>query len=286
MRERREFGNSLIDEHRLSQRRACELVGMSRSQFRYTGRKQEDGALVREIIKIKTRRPCYGLPRVEATLRRRGHKVNGKKIYRILKILNLLVPRRMKRKYTYVPPRLKIPEAIRLNDVWAMNFVFDTFADGSSFRCFTMIDVLSREVPGIFANRSMAAFSPIDFLEKLKSEGTLPKHFVLDNGPEFTNRAFVTWCEQNNISLHFIDPGKPVQNAYIESFNGKFRKEFLQQTRFRNISQLRTDLEKWTSYYNEERPHSSLDYLTPKEFAAQERAVLDPKINLLVLKTG
>jgi putative transposase len=196
------------------------------------------------------------------------------------------VSKRVRRTRLASIPNRFLPEAAQVGDVWAMDFVFDRFADSSKFRCFTMIDILSREVPGIFVSRSMSGFSPVSFLEELESRVKLPKHFILDNGTEFKNHVFLSWCEANKISVHFIDAGKPVQNAYIESFNGKFRAEFLNQKQFRGINQIRIAVKKWVQHYNEDRPHSSLDYLTPKEFAAQEKNVLDPKINLLVLKTG
>ncbi len=155
-----------------------------------------------------------------------------------------------------------------------MDFVFDRLVCGKPFRCLTVIDTLTRVTPAIFASTSMAGFLPVDFLESLKAKQALPKHFILDNGAEFANRVFIDWCSKNNISVHFIDPGKPVQNAYIESFNGKFRTEFLKQERFKNIESVRSRLKTWIKYYNEERPHSSLDYLTPKEFAEQEMGVV------------
>lgn len=275
-----------ISEQALSERKACLLVGISRSQYRYKSQKREDPKLIRMILDIKEKHPCYGSPRVLAVLRRRGMTVNGKRVCRLLKTLNLSVPRRKKRKLLFIPPSQRTPQPLRVGCVWSMDFVFDRLVDGTPFRCFTIIDNLSRQVPGIFVSKSMAGFLPIDFLESLKERMKLPKHFILDNGSEFANEPFVAWCTRNNISLHFIDPGKPVQNAYVESFNGKFRKEFLDSQKFTSLQQLKIKLENWVRYYNEERPHSSLDYMTPKEFADQEQSVLNTQNNLLVLKTG
>lgn len=270
----------------MSQRRACELVSMSRSQFAYVSRKKEDQPVVKAILEIKGKHPYYGWPRVLAILRRQGLVVNGKRVYRILKGLRMLVNRRRKVKKLFLPPRSKMPESMRIGEVWSMDFVFDRLEDGSPYRCLTIIDNLSREVPGIYASKSMAGFLPVSYLESLKKTVKLPKHIILDNGPEFANQEFVSWSKRNDISLHFIDPGKPVQNAFIESFNGKFREEFIAQHKFTSLDRLRSKLETWIKYYNEERPHSSLDYLTPKEFAEQSKTVLDRKNNLLVLKTG
>lgn len=155
-----------------------------------------------------------------------------------------------------------------------MDFVLDRLVDGSTFRCLTVIDTLSREVPGIFAKTNMSGFATVDCLDELKKHTPLPRYLILDNGPKFANHVFMNWCQRNGVSVHFIDPGKPVQNAYIESFNGKFRQEFLAMNRFRDLTSVRSKLKKWIQHYNEERPHSALDYLTPKEFANIETGVI------------
>lgn len=273
MNQRKKAASDLIDEGK-SERRACELIGISRSQLRYETRKKEDPELVKAILKIKAKHCYYGLPRVHAALRRQGFVVNGKKIYRLLRTLNLNAKRKMRVKRDFILPSRKVPQAIGVGEVWSMDFVFDRLANGSPFRCLTIIDTLSREVPGIYVSSSMAGFSPVDYLETLRQTTQLPRHFILDNGPEFANRVFIDWCTRNNISVHFIDPGKPVQNAYVESFNGKFRQEFLNLKRFPDIKMLRHHLKNWITYYNDERPHSSLDYLTPKEFANLERGMV------------
>ena len=272
--------------HEMSERRACELCGMSRSQFKYQSCKAEDPEVIKEILMIKEKYAYYGLPRVLALLRNKGFVVNGKRVYRILKVMNLLVRRRIKKKKLFITKPKIAPDATRAGETWAMDFVFNRLKNGDSFRCLTIIDHYTRETPGIFVSRSMAGFSPVEYLDHLKEMVQLPKHIVVDNGPEFANTAFVEWCNRHEIELHFIDPGKPVQNAYVESFNGKFRNEFLDQNKFSSIREVQKKLEQWIKHYNEERPHSSLDYLTPKEFAMQESAVLDKKNNLLVLKTG
>lgn len=166
-----------ILEHKISERRACSLIGMSRSQFRYTSQKKEDAEVLRAIIKIKARHKYYGVPRVLATLRRDGFIVNGKRVYRILKNLNQMVDQKKKRKNRFIPPSAKTPDAIGPNEVWSMDFVFDRLADGTPFRCYTIVDNYTREVPGILASKSMAGFSPVKYLEGLKSKRHLPKHF-------------------------------------------------------------------------------------------------------------
>lgn len=247
-------------------------MSMSRSQLNYQSQKKEDGELVKEILKIKEKHRYYGAPRVLNHLRRKGFVVNGKRVRRLLKVLNLLVSRKQRTKKIYIVPSDKKPISNLIGEVWSMDFVTHRLIDGSSFRCFTIVDNLSREVPGILARKSMEGFAPVDFLEKLRLEGKLPKHIILDNGSEFTSLPFVNWCKKNSVSLHFIDRGKPVQNAYIESFNGKFRIEFLNEHQFSSVKDVQRKLDGWLQYYNHERPHRSLDYLTPKEFEAQQRA--------------
>lgn len=210
--------------------------------------------------------------------------MNGKKIYRLAKTMGLLVPKKIKPKRTFKPQSDATPIAVCQSDVWAIDFVSDKLLDGRSYRYLTIIDTYTREIPGIQVNLTMALSQPVHFLENLKQKGKMPRAIIVDNGPEFANRIFVNWCKTNNIKIHFIDPGRPVQNGYIESFNGKFRKEFLSQKMFKTILEASYDLESWIHYYNNERPHSSLDYFTPKEFADQEKAMLEK--NQPVLKTG
>lgn len=192
-----------------------------------------------------------------------------------MKAFKLHVCKKRVRRNYIKPVEKPTPLPYEAGKVWAMDFVFDRLQCGKPFRCLTIIDTLTRVVPGILISESMSGFTPIDFLEKLKLTVKLPTHFILDNGTEFANHPFMKWCKDNKISVHFIDPGKPVQNAFIESFNGKFRKEFLSQYRFEDLACVRKNLKAWLKFYNEERPHSSLDYLTPKEFASDQKTMLD-----------
>ena len=274
---------SFVDQHGLSQRRACELMSMSRSLYCYLSRKREDPSLLKTILEIKEKHPYFSQPRILAVLRRKGFVVNGKKVTRVLKTLDLNVKRKPKPKHSFRPPKGRIPESFEVGAVWAIDFVFDRLVTDTPFRCMTIVDTLSRQVPGILATHSMQGFLPVSYLDHLRTLTNLPRNLIVDNGPEFANRVFVDWCTQNGINLHFIDPGKPVQNAYIESFNSNFRKEFLSRHRFKSIFEVRRKLTKWIAYYNEERPHQSLDYLTPKEFAAGNKGVLSPSATKNIL---
>ncbi len=253
-------------------------MGISRSQFKYQSRKKEDPKVISEIIKIKEKNPRYGILRVKAMLSRRGFVVNKKKVSRILRTMDLLVRKRRKNKRRLFIPALRpFPQATRVNQIWAMDFVSVGLRTGEKLRCFTIIDIYTRQCPAIIISISMKFFLPVFSLEKLRVKGLTPEAIILDNGPEFNNHLMAQWSNENNISLHFIDPGEPTQNGFIESFNGKFRDECINQNRFKNLKEAKTKIEKWVKYYNEERPHSALDYLTPKEFANQRNSVLVEK---------
>ncbi len=254
---------------------------MSRSEFRYQSQKCEDPKLINEILKIKIQNRQYGLPRVYNQLRRRGFEINKKKVHRLMRALNLLVKAPKKRRSARFNPEVKSPVATRANHVWAIDFVFTRLQKGTSFRVFTVVDTFTRVCPLIFISTSMAEQLPMKILNQLKERGTKPEWIISDNGPEFSNFLFQSWAKDNGILLHFIDPGEPTQNGYIESFNGKFRDECLNQNQFTTLAQARRKIEEWRKHYNEERPHSSLDYLTPKEFAEQELSMLANPNNAL-----
>lgn len=179
----------------------------------------------------------------------------------------MLVPRKIKKKKQFIlKTENKFLVPTKANDLWAIDFISGALLDGRKFRCLTMVDTLTRIIPIIYAAFSMEAFVVVRILEDLKKNGKIPKAIVLDNGPEFANHALVNWANANGIKLHFIDPGKPTQNGFVESFNGKFRSEFLDQNVFSSMKDLQRKLKEWIHFYNTGRPHLSLDYLTPTEF--------------------
>jgi putative transposase len=265
-----------IETHKLSERRACRLAGMSRSAFNYQSAKKEDAEVVSQIMKIKDqpRKRKYGVPRVTEELRRRGLNVNHKRVRRIMKTLDLLVKRKRKTNRLKIEPLRKTQAAKRPNEVWAVDFITGWLRSGQPFRCLTVVDIFSRLSPSITVSVSMKDHLAVKVLQKLALSGCKPDAIIMDNGPEFNNLRMQSWSEINNVSLHFIDPGQPVQNTYIESFNGRLRDECLNEMQFSNLDQARTGIENWRRHYNEDRPHSSLDYLTPKEFAAQQEIML------------
>lgn len=157
----------------------------------------------------------------------------------------------------------------RPNCRWSMDFVSDSFASGRRFRTLNIVDDFTRECVAIEVDTSLTGMRVTRVLDNLASTRGLPSELVMDNGPEFTSKAMLTWASKKPIQLRFIDPGKPIQNAFIESFNGKLRDECLNEQWFLNLAEAQEELEEWRQFYNSQRPHSSLNYATPEEFANQ-----------------
>ncbi len=264
---------------------------MSRSQFKYSSQKKEDPKLISEILRIKEKHSYYGVPKVTKLLHRKGFKVNHKKVYRLIKNLKLQAHRKRKRNLLKVSfPRTSTTVAVYPNHVWAMDFVQAKLKDGTKFRCFTLIDTYSRRSPLVSVARTMGEYYVVKALEELGQREAFPETIVCDNGSELKNHATLAWSQRSGTKFHFIDPGQPVQNAFIESFNARFRIECLNKNEFATVQEAKLVIEKWVQHYNNDRPHGSLDYLTPNEFLRNERAMVDPKFNpqqnLLALKSG
>ena len=202
-------------------------------------------------------------------MRRAGWKVNHKKVYRLYVAEGLQV--RIKRKTKRASmPRVPLPVASGINERWSMDFMTDVMENGRRFRVLTIIDHYSRECPLLAADYSLTAEKVISYLDWLSETRGLPKAITVDNGSEFVSRKMDGWAYRNNVKLDFIRPGKPVDNAFIESFNGKLRDECLNTNVFFNIEDVRQKLESWSKDYNTKRPHSSLGNLSPEEFAGQQ----------------
>lgn len=257
-----------------TERQACRLLGFSRSVNKYSQNKTSNAVIEERIEKLKanskTRR--YGVPRLTAMLRREGLIVNHKRVRRICKQFGLMVKKKRRPKIRTVEGLSHLPIAKKPNDVWAMDFVSDKFQNKKAFRSLTIVDICTRICPGIYVAETMREFNFIELLSRLKARKTLPRVFILDNGTEFTSNRFTQWCKENGIHIFFIDKGCPTQNAYIESFNGKFRDECLNEHTFNDVTHARRQIEVWRNNYNYNRPHSSLDYQTPMEYLSKEVA--------------
>lgn len=250
----------------MSVRRACGLLGLRRSSYYYKAEPRDDQAL-REALKQKAaQRRRFGYRRLLVLLRREGWTDNHKRVLRIYQEERLQVKRRT-RKHT-AQWRGEKPQATqRLNQRWSLDFLSDQLADGRRFRLLNVVDDYSRECLAVEVDTSLSGQRVTRLLEQLSECRGLPERLVTDNGPEFTSRALDHWAYTHGVTLQFIEPGKPVQNAYVESFNGKMRDECLNEHWFLALSEARRTVELWRQDYNERRPHSSLGNRTPQEFA-------------------
>jgi putative transposase len=257
----------LQGEFEFSERRACRVLGHARSSCRYAPRRTMVQALVDELRQHAAERPRFGYRRLHVLLRRRGWRVNHKRVYRLYRAEGLAV-RRKKRKRLAAGLRVVLPLPTRPNERWSMDFVQDTLASGRRFRTLNIVDDLTRECLAIEVDTSLGGQRVVRVLDRLAATRGLPQVIVSDNGPEFAGRALDTWAYAAGVKIHFIRPGKPVENCYVESFNGKFRDECLNEHWFISLDDAQKEIETWRRDYNEVRPHSSLGDLTPKEYSS------------------
>jgi putative transposase len=249
-----------------SQRRACRLVGTARSTVRYSGRRRDDVVLRDRLRELAAQRPRFGYRRLHVLLRREEICVNHKRIERLYREEGLAVRRRRRKSLTRVlRGRPLAPE--RANEQWAMDFLHDTIASGRTIRLLSIIDVYTREALALEVDTSLPGSRVVRVLNRLACERPLPTQFVLDNGPELISRVLEEWAHQRKVILHFIDPGKPMQNAHCESFHGRLRDECLNEHWFLGLADARRIVENWRQDYNRIRPHSALGYQSPAEFA-------------------
>jgi len=256
----------------VSERRACAVVGLHRSTMRLTPPPitDEEAELRAWLRTFSTDRPRWGWRRAAIAARKAGWKVNNKRIRRLWREEGLRVPQRRKKKRLTgigVPVGAMCP--IRPNVIWAMDFQFDTTADGRTMKMLNVIDEFTREALAIEVDRSINADGVVDVLDRLALMHGAPAYVRFDNGPEFVAHAVNDWCRFNGTGSLFIDPGSPWQNAWIESFNGRLRDELLNSWRFDSLREARVIIEDWRIDYNANRPHSAHRGLTPAEFALQ-----------------
>lgn len=251
----------------LSERRSCSLLALSRGTYRYIPEITPDNDAIRQrMCELAVKRPRFGSPRLTILLRREFGDVNHKRIERLYDLEGLQLPRMRKTRRRGINRQSMLLEPTRPNQHWSMDFVSDAFSDSRRFRALTMIDNFTKESVAIEIDTSLSGLRVTRVLDWLGLVHGLPETIIVDNGSEFTSKAMLIWSHENNVKLHFIDPGKPTQNAFIESFNGRFRDECLNQHWFKNLREAKTIIEAWRKDYNNERPHSSLKYLTPEAF--------------------
>jgi len=216
-------------------------------------------------------RPRFGYRRLHVLLLREGHVVNRKRVYRLYRREGLAVRRRPRKKLRAVRP-MPLCAPSRPNERWAMDFVHDYLVGGRRLRTLNILDAHTRECHAIEVDTSLPGSRVVRVLDVLVAKHGLPDGITVDNGPEFISQALDRWAFANGVALHFIQPGKPVQNAHVESFNGRFRDECLSQAYFPTLARARVEIELWREDYNRVRPHSSLDYRTPAAFGELARA--------------
>jgi putative transposase len=255
----------MMTEYGFSERQACRLLDLDRSSFRYEAQPDRNAGLREALIGLAGQKPRYGYRRLWAMLSRRGWAVNVKRVYRLYRAEGLAVRRlRRKRIVRGAPGNAQLKAA---NQEWALDFVTDALSTGRGLRILTVVDSFTRECPAIEVNTGLSGRHVTRVLERAMEQRGKPETLRCDNGPEFTSRHFIAWCEENKITLRHIQPGRPMQNGHVESFNGRLRDECLNANWFINLNDARRKVEQWRGEYNEERPHSSLDYRTPEEFA-------------------
>ena len=257
----------LVEQHRLSIRRACALVGLSRTVYAYRARPSKDEALRSRLKTLASTHSRYGYLLLHGLLKAEGLVVNRKHTYRLYREEGR--PVRTKKRKKLDRPRLALEVPTGPNQRWSMDFVSDQLANGRRFRVLNVIDDFSREVIGQLVGVSLSGHRVARFLTQLGEERELPEALVTDNGPEFTGKAMFDWTEENGVRQAFIQPGKPTQNAFVESLNGKFRNECLNQHWFRSLEHAKERIDQWREHYNQVRPHSTLGYLPPAKFAAR-----------------
>jgi putative transposase len=257
----------------VSERRACAALPAPRAVVRYASRRAPDTALRERLRALAGERNRFGYRRLAVLLQREGYTCNLKKVHRLYREEGLAVKRRKGRKRG-LGTRQPLPQPDGVNQVWSLDFVHDALADGRRFRLLGVMDQCSRECLTLVADTSLPGARVVRELDALVQQRGKPHCIISDNGPELTSRAVLQWAAQHQIAWHYIEPGKPQQNGFTESLNGRIRDEFLNEHWFTTLAEARHLAEQWRADYNHVRPHSSLDYATPAQASARLRQTL------------
>jgi putative transposase len=252
----------------MGERQACRVIGADRTSMRYRPRRDDDGPVREKLRELAHQRRRFGYRRLHVLLRRDGITINRKKTQRLYREEGLTVRRRRGRKRA-VGARVPAPVPMLPNQRWSLDFVHDQMVTGRRFRVLNIVDDVTRECLAAIPDTSISGKRVVRELTGLIAVRGKPGMIVSDNGTELTSNAVLEWCSEARINWHYTAPGKPTQNAYVESFNGRMRDELLNETLFTSIAHAREKVAAWVEDYNVERPHSSLDYATPAAFAAE-----------------
>lgn len=250
-------------ELKLSQRWACRALNVGRSSMRYRSVKPPPTALVEKLKALASRWPRRGYRYLHTLLRREGQRINHKRVYRVYRAEGLTVRKKQRRKRMASAPRYSLPRPTKPNELWSMDFVSDSTETGRRFRVFTLVDEFTRKCVALEVDTSLTGAR---LTRILRSLGARPTTLQCDNGPEFTSKALDQWAYANHVTLHFTRPGKPTDNCFVESFNGRFREECLNANWFADLADARRVIGNWRADYNDVRPHGSLDDRTPSEY--------------------
>ncbi len=265
--QRRVVVSYLQSAHSMSQRRACRLASLSRKAAAYQAVPKNDGALIARLKALGEQYPRYGYLMLHAMLRNEGLVVNRKRTYRVYSELGMQV--RTKRRKKLIRPRIPMAVPNRVDERWSLDFVHDQLADGRRIRILNIVDDYSRACVGQLVDTSISGVRVARYLDELLQTRSAPDAIVMDNGPELTSKAMFFWSQKTSIKLNFIQPGKPTQNAFVESFNGRFRDGCLNQHWFKSLDDAKQIIGAWRNHYNHERPHSSLGYQAPSVFESK-----------------
>jgi putative transposase len=272
----------LIQAYWVSERRACVVIQIARSSQRYESIRQDDPALRSRIREIAETRVRYGYRRIHTLLRREGWHVNHKRVHRVYCEEGLNLRRKRPRRHVSAARRTGRPEVVQADECWSMDFVCDSLFNGHRFRALTIVDNYSRECLAIEVGQSLKGGDVVGVMDRLVALRGKPDRIQCDNGSEFISKVMDKWAYENGVTIDFSRPGKPMDNALVESFNGSFRDECLNVNWFLSMEDAREKIDRWRVEYNEFRPHSSLGDLTPREFA-ERTAAKDPGQKSLLL---
>lgn len=253
-----------IEHYQMTERQACKLVDMDRSSYRYEPRPDHNAELRQELVKLARHHSRYGYRRLHVLLERRGFPCSAQRVYRLYREEGLMVRRLKRKRLSRVPT---VTHVVRSNQEWALDFACDALATGRGIRVLAVVDAFTRECLSLEVDTSLSSRRVTRSLEAIVERRGLPEAIRCDNGPELTSRHFIAWCEERKVQLIHIQPGRPMQNGHVESFNGRLRDECLNANWFATLVDARAKITAWRDEYNGERPHSSLGYRTPNEFA-------------------
>jgi putative transposase len=262
---RREVVDQVRATWQVSIRRACSVLRAERSSYHYKGKRRPQAVLMKRIKEIAETRVRYGYRRIHVLLRREGWRVNAKRVWRLYREMGLQLRNKTPKRRVQAKLREGRSGATAANEVWAMDFVHDQLFDGRKIRALTIVDIFTRLSPAIDVRQNYRGADVVATLERAAADAGLPKTIRVDNGPEFVSKELDLWAFIRGVTLDFSRPGKPTDNAYIESFNGKFRTECLNTNWFLSLDEAQEKCEAWRRDYNDVRPHSSIGGKTPRE---------------------